>query len=146
MRELAATGLMHNRARLVTASFLTKHLLIDWREGERWFMHRLVDGDPAVNTGNWQWVASTGADALPAFRIFNPVLQGRRFDPDGAYVRMWIPELAGVPSAHVHEPWKAGGAPGYPPPIVEHGEARRRALVALGATRGSAASAPSDED
>jgi deoxyribodipyrimidine photo-lyase len=91
MRELAATGLMHNRARLVTASFLTKHLLIDWREGERWFMHRLVDGDPAVNTGNWQWVASTGADALPAFRIFNPVLQGRRFDPDGAYVRMWIP-------------------------------------------------------
>jgi deoxyribodipyrimidine photo-lyase len=146
MRELVATGLMHNRARLVTASFLTKHLLIDWREGERWFMRRLLDGDPAVNAGNWQWVASTGADALPAFRIFNPVRQGQRFDPAGAYVRRFIPELAEVPSAHVHEPWAAGGVPGYPPPIVEHGEARRRALIALAATRGSAASAPADED
>jgi deoxyribodipyrimidine photo-lyase len=144
MRELAATGFIHNRARLVTASFLVKHLLVDWREGERWFMRRLRDGDPAVNGGNWQWVASTGADALPAFRIFNPVLQGRRFDPAGAYVRRFLPELASVPDAHVHEPWVVGGVPGYPPPIVEHGEARRRALRTLGATRGSGASTPSD--
>jgi deoxyribodipyrimidine photo-lyase len=146
MRELAETGLMHNRARLVAASFLTKHLLIDWREGERWFMRRLRDGDPAVNTGNWQWVASTGADALPAFRIFNPVVQGRRFDPGGRYVRRWIPELAAVADAYVHEPWVAGGVPGYPAPIVEHDQARRRALTALGATRGSGASAPSGEE
>ena len=146
MRELAATGFMHNRVRLVTASFLTKHLLVDWREGDRWFMRRLRDGDPAVNTGNWQWVASTGADALPAFRIFNPVVQGRRFDPEGAYVRRWIPELATLADVHVHEPWTAGGVPGYPAPIVEHRAARRRALVTLGATRGSGASAPSDED
>jgi deoxyribodipyrimidine photo-lyase len=144
MRQLAATGFMPNRARLVAASFLTKHLLIDWREGERWFMRCLRDGDPAVNAGNWQWVASTGADALPAFRIFNPVAQGRRFDPDGAWVRRFVPEVAAVPAAHVHEPWTAGGAPGYPPPIVEHGEARRRALLTLGATRDSGASAPSD--
>jgi deoxyribodipyrimidine photo-lyase len=144
MRELAATGWLHNRVRLVTASFLTKHLLVDWREGDRWFMRQLRDGDPAVNTGNWQWVASTGADALPAFRIFNPVVQGRRFDPEGAHVRRWIPELASVPDASVHEPWTVGGAPGYPAPIVEHGEARRRALAVLGATRGSGASAPSD--
>ena len=146
MRELASTGFMHNRARLVAASFLVKHLLVDWREGERWFMRRLRDGDPAVNTGNWQWVASTGADALPAFRIFNPVVQGRRFDPAGVYVRRWIPELTAVPDPHVHEPWAVGGVPGYPAPIVEHREARRRALVALGATRGSGALAPSDED
>jgi deoxyribodipyrimidine photo-lyase len=143
MRQLAATGFMPNRARLVAASFLTKHLLVDWREGERWFMRRLRDGDPAVNTGNWQWVASTGADAMPAFRIFNPTVQGRRFDPDGAYVRRFVPELAHVPAGHVHEPWTAGGVHGYPAPIVDHDEARRRALVTLGATRGSGASAPS---
>jgi deoxyribodipyrimidine photo-lyase len=143
MRQLAATGFMPNRARLVAASFLTKHLLVDWREGERWFMRRLRDGDPAVNTGNWQWVASTGADAMPAFRIFNPTVQGRRFDPDGAYVRRFVPELADVPAGHVHEPWTAGGVHGYPAPIVDHDEARRRALVTLGATRGSGASAPS---
>jgi deoxyribodipyrimidine photo-lyase len=131
MRELAATGWMHNRVRLVTASFLTKHLLIDWRAGERWFMARLLDGDPAQNVGNWQWVASTGADALPAFRIFNPVLQGKRFDPEGAYVRRWVPELRGVAARHVHAPWEAGDAPGYPAPIVEHREARARALRAL---------------
>jgi deoxyribodipyrimidine photo-lyase len=145
MRELNATGFMHNRARLVTASFLTKHLLIDWREGERWFMRRLRDGDPAVNTGNWQWVASTGADALPAFRIFNPIVQGRRFDPEGVYVRRFIPELAAVPDAAVHEPWMTGGVAGYPPPIVDHRQARRRALNVLGATRDSGAAAPSDE-
>jgi deoxyribodipyrimidine photo-lyase len=142
MRELAATGFMHNRARLVTASFLTKHLLIDWREGERWFMKHLLDGDPAVNVGNWQWVASTGADAMPAFRIFNPTAQGVRFDPRGDYVRTWVPELAGVAGPDLHTP---GRVPGYPPPIVAHEEARARALrVLAGARRGSAASAPSD--
>jgi deoxyribodipyrimidine photo-lyase len=131
MRQLAATGWMPNRARLVAASFLTKHLLVDWREGERWFMQELLDGDPAVNSGNWQWVASTGTDAMPAFRIFNPAAQSKRFDPTGAYVRRWVPELAGVADAHVHEPWLAGGAPGYPPPIVDHTEARQRALRVL---------------
>jgi len=124
MRELAATGFMHNRARLVTAGFLTKHLLVDWRAGARWFMARLLDGDPAVNTGNWQWVASTGADAMPAFRIFNPTIQARRFDPDGAYVRRWVPEA---------------GTRHYPMPIVEHEAARARALRVLAARRGSGA-------
>ena len=143
MRELAATGFMHNRARLVTASFLTKHLLIDWREGERWFMRHLLDGDPAVNVGNWQWVASTGADAMPAFRIFNPTLQGARFDPTGEYIRRWVPELAGVAGAELHGPRGLRGVPGYPLPIIAHAEARARALAALaGATRDSRASAP----
>jgi deoxyribodipyrimidine photo-lyase len=133
MRQLAATGWLPNRARMIVASFLVKHLLLDWREGDRWFMRQLLDGDPALNGGNWQWVASVGADALPAFRIFNPVTQGRRFDPDGDYVRRWVPELAAIAAAHVHAPWEVGGAPGYPPPIVEHVEARRRALAAFGA-------------
>ena len=145
MRELAATGFMHNRARLVTASFLTKHLLVDWREGERWFMRHLLDGDPAVNVGNWQWVASTGADAMPAFRIFNPTLQGARFDPRGDYVRRWVPELAEVAGPDLHAPGRMRRFPGYPAPIVAHEEARARALgVLAAATRGSAASAPSD--
>jgi deoxyribodipyrimidine photo-lyase len=145
MRELAATGFMHNRARLVTASFLTKHLLIDWREGERWFMRHLLDGDPAVNVGNWQWVASTGADAMPAFRIFNPTLQGARFDPRGDYVRRWVPELAGVAVSALHAPGGVRGVPDYPSPIVAHEEARTRALaVPARATRDSSASAPSD--
>lgn len=132
MRQLAATGWIPNRARMVAASFLVKHLLLDWREGDRWFMRQLLDGDPALNGGNWQWVASVGADALPAFRIFNPVTQGRRFDPGGRYVRRWVPELASVPDAHRQAPWEAGGAPGYPPPIVEHAAARHRALTAFG--------------
>jgi deoxyribodipyrimidine photo-lyase len=132
MRELAATGFMPNRARMIVASFLVKHLLIDWRHGDRWFMRQLLDGDPALNGGNWQWVASVGADALPAFRIFNPVTQARRFDPSGDYVRRWVPELASLTGPTVHAPWEQGGAPGYPPPIVEHGEARRRALAAFG--------------
>jgi deoxyribodipyrimidine photo-lyase len=145
MRELAQTGYMPNRARLVTASFLTKDLLIDWREGERWFMRHLLDGDPAVNVGNWQWVASTGADAMPAFRIFNPMLQGARFDPQGRYVHRWVPELAGVPGPDVHVPERVRRAPGYPAPIIAHDEARARALdVLTGPTRGSGASAPSD--
>jgi deoxyribodipyrimidine photo-lyase len=133
MRQLAATGFMPNRARMVAASFLVKHLLIDWREGDRWFMRQLLDGDPALNGGNWQWVASIGADAMPAFRIFNPVIQGQRFDPSGNYVRRWVPELASVAGAAVHAPWESGGAPGYPPPIVEHAAARRRALAAFSA-------------
>jgi deoxyribodipyrimidine photo-lyase len=145
MRELSSTGYMHNRVRLVTASFLTKDLLIDWREGERWFMRHLLDGDPAVNVGNWQWVASTGADAMPAFRIFNPALQGARFDPQGRYVRRWLPELADVPGPDIHAPGRASRATGYPAPIVAHDEARARALdVLTGPTRGSGASAPSD--
>jgi deoxyribodipyrimidine photo-lyase len=145
MRELAQTGYMHNRARLVAASFLTKDLLIDWREGERWFMRHLLDGDPAVNVGNWQWVASTGADAMPAFRIFNPMLQGARFDPQGRYVRRWVPELADVPGPDIHASGRASRVPGYPAPIIAHDEARARALdVLTGPTRGSGASAPSD--
>jgi deoxyribodipyrimidine photo-lyase len=132
MRQLAETGFVPNRARLVAASFLVKHLLIDWREGDRWFMRQLLDGDPALNGGNWQWVASVGADAMPAFRIFNPVTQGKRFDPTGEYVRRWVPELAGVTGSRVHTPWELGGVRGYPPPIVDHDEARRRALGAFG--------------
>jgi deoxyribodipyrimidine photo-lyase len=145
MRQLAATGWMHNRARMIVASFLVKHLLIDWRWGERWFMQHLLDGDPAANNGGWQWSAGTGTDAAPYFRIFNPVLQGRKFDSDGAYVRQWVPELARVPAAHIHAPWEApeevrttaGLRIGrdYPAPIVDHAFARHRALAAYGAAR-----------
>ncbi len=139
MRELAATGLMHNRVRMITASFLTKDLLLDWRRGEHWFMTHLVDGDLASNNGGWQWAAGTGTDAAPYFRIFNPVTQGMRFDPAGAYVRRWCPELARVPDAYVHRPWEApplalaeagvtlGGD--YPFPVVEHAERREQALT-----------------
>ena len=141
LRQLAAPGFMPNRARLVVASFLVKHLLVDWREGDRWFMRELLDGDPALNGGNWQWVASVGADAMPAFRIFNPVAQARRFDPAGDYVRRWVPELTSLPGARVHTPWESGGVRGYPPPIVDHDDARRRALAAF--RRDSGASAPS---
>jgi deoxyribodipyrimidine photo-lyase len=143
MRQLAATGWMHNRARMITASFLTKDLLIDWRHGEAWFMRQLVDGDPAANNGGWQWTAGTGTDAAPYFRIFNPVLQAKRFDPDGAYVRRWVPELARVPAAALHTPWEltpleqqaAGCRIGrdYPAPIVDRRRARSRTLAAYGA-------------
>ncbi len=130
MRELDATGWMHNRARMVVASFLCKDLLIDWRNGERWFMQRLVDGDPASNNGGWQWAASTGTDAQPYFRIFNPVTQGERFDPDGEYVRRWVPELRGLPGSRAHRPWESPlEATGYPAPIVDHAAARARALT-----------------
>jgi deoxyribodipyrimidine photo-lyase len=132
-RQHAATGFIPNRSRMVVASFLVKHLLIDWREGDRWFMRQLLDGDPALNGGNWQWVASVGADAMPAFRVFNPVTQGKRFDPSGEYVRRWVPELAALAGARVHTPWDAGGVRDYPPPIVDHDDARRRALAAFGA-------------
>ncbi len=129
MRQLNATGWMHNRLRMIVASFLTKDLLIDWRWGERYFERRLADVDLAQNNGGWQWAASTGADAAPYFRIFSPVLQAKKFDPDGAFVRRWLPELAGVPDAHVHEPWDWPLA-GYTPPIVDHRTARVRALAA----------------
>jgi deoxyribodipyrimidine photo-lyase len=127
MRQLRKTGWMHNRVRMIVASFLTKDLLIDWREGERFFFQHLVDGDPASNNGGWQWAASTGTDAQPYFRIFNPVTQGKRWDPEGRYVRRWIPELRDVPAPHVHAPWKSAHSTCYPTPIADH--ARRRALA-----------------
>lgn len=142
MRELWATGYMHNRVRMIVASFLIKHLLIDWREGEIWFRDTLVDADLASNVQNWQWVAGSGADASPYFRIFNPITQGRKFDADGRYVRRWVPELRGVPDRWLHAPWTAppeilrdaGIRLGrdYPRPIVDHDLARKRALDALG--------------
>jgi deoxyribodipyrimidine photo-lyase len=145
MRQLWATGWMHNRVRMVVASFLVKHLLIDWRAGEAWFWDTLVDADEANNAANWQWVAGSGADASPYFRIFNPILQGQRFDPQGAYVRQWVPEIAALPDKVLHAPFaapdavlaKAGVVLGrtYPKPIVDHGFARNRALEAYGAMR-----------
>jgi deoxyribodipyrimidine photo-lyase len=145
MRELWTTGWMHNRVRMIVASFLIKDLLIDWRAGEAWFWDTLVDADLANNAANWQWVAGSGADASPYFRIFNPVSQGRRFDPDGAYVRRWVPELAGLPASAIHAPWEAdhltlaeaGVRLGqtYPHPIVDHSAARERALAAHEAIR-----------
>jgi deoxyribodipyrimidine photo-lyase len=143
MRQLVQTGWLHNRARMIVASFLSKDLLIDWRWGERFFMRHLLDGDPAANNGGWQWTAGTGTDAAPYFRVFNPVLQGMKFDPEGAYVRRWVPELAAIPAAHIHAPWmltaaeqqRSGCVIGrdYPAPIVDHGLARQRALAAYGA-------------
>lgn len=136
MRELWATGFMHNRVRMITASFLVKHLLIDWREGEAWFWDTLVDADLANNVGNWQWTAGSGADAAPYFRIFNPITQGEKFDPRGAYVRRWVPELAGVPHEVIHKPWTralhlpAGAQRIYGRPIVDHAKGRERALAA----------------
>jgi len=140
MRQLRATGWMHNRARMITASFLVKDLLINWQEGERWFMQQLVDGDPAANNGGWQWTAGTGTDAAPYFRIFNPILQGRKFDPMGAYVRRWVPELASVSDQYIHSPWEMSQLEqtavnvvigrDYPQPIVDHASARDRTLKA----------------
>jgi deoxyribodipyrimidine photo-lyase len=141
MRQLAATGWMHNRARMVVASFLTKDLLVDWRRGERFFYERLVDGDPASNNGGWQWAASTGTDAQPYFRIFHPVTQGERFDPEGAYVRRWVPELRDVERRFVHAPWKAPHPPrDYPAPIVDHAERRLEALRRYESVRAAGAS------
>ncbi|MBI5130545.1 MAG: deoxyribodipyrimidine photo-lyase [Rhodopseudomonas palustris] len=145
MRELWHTGVMHNRVRMVVASLLVKHLLIDWRLGEQWFWDTLVDADPASNPANWQWVAGCGADAAPYFRVFNPVLQGEKFDPAGDYVRRWVPELAALPDKFIHRPWDAtpvelaaagvtlGG--NYPKPIVDHKLGRARALAAYAELR-----------
>lgn len=131
MRELWATGYMHNRVRMIAASFFTKHLLEDWRLGADWFWDTLVDADLANNSASWQWVAGSGADAAPYFRIFNPTSQGERFDPEGAYVRRWVPELASLSNAQIHRPWEASHPPrDYPAPIVDHAAARARALEA----------------
>jgi deoxyribodipyrimidine photo-lyase len=144
MRQLRAEAWMHNRARMIVASFLTKDLLIDWRWGERYFMQHLVDGDLATNNGGWQWAAGTGTDAQPYFRIFNPISQGRKFDPAGAYVRRYVPELADVPDEYIHEPWKMSSAlqqhagihvgHHYPAPVVDHAIQRQRALALYRAT------------
>jgi len=138
MRQLLQTGWMHNRARMIVASFLTKDLLVDWRWGERHFMQHLVDGDPASNNGGWQWTAGTGTDAAPYFRIFNPVLQSMKYDPEGAFIRKFVPELTKVPNEFIHSPWKMplelqtqlGCLIGrdYPAPIVDHKMARERTL------------------
>lgn len=148
MRQLWQTGWMHNRVRMIAASFLTKHLLVPWQQGARWFWDTLVDADLANNSASWQWVAGSGADAAPYFRVFNPVLQGRKFDPDGRYVRRYVPELDGLPADHIHAPWtappsvlaKAGVmlAATYPEPIVDHDVARRRALAAFASLKAAA--------
>ncbi len=142
MRQLNQTGWMHNRGRMIVASFLVKDLLIDWRWGERWFMQQLIDGDPASNNGGWQWTAGTGTDAAPYFRIFNPVLQSQKFDPQGRYIRHWVPELRSVPLEYIHQPWKMPSelqhwigceiGKNYPEPIVDHKQAREWTLAAYG--------------
>ena len=142
MRELWTTGFMHNRVRMIVASFLIKHLLIDWRQGEAWFWDTLLDADLPNNVGNWQWVAGSGADAAPYFRIFNPISQGEKFDPNGVYVRRWVPELSNLPDKLIHSPWTA--APHLTPaakrtylrPIVDHSQARERALAAYQSLKG----------
>ncbi|MBT8197649.1 MAG: DNA photolyase family protein [Acidimicrobiia bacterium] len=148
MRQLAGEGWVHNRVRMIVASFLVKDLLIDWRWGERFFRRWLVDGDVAQNVGNWQWVAGTGVDAAPYFRVFNPVTQSKKFDPSGEYIRRWVPELAELGNAHIHAPWESGplelAAAGitlddtYPLPIVDHAEARERCLETYQRARGRA--------
>jgi deoxyribodipyrimidine photo-lyase len=145
MRQLWATGWMHNRVRMVAASFLVKHLLLPWWKGAAWFLDTLVDADLANNTFGWQWTAGCGADAAPWFRIFHPVLQGEKFDPRGDYVRKWVPELSRLPGRWIHRPWEApakvlseaGVTPGttYPRPAVDHAAARARALAALSVVR-----------
>ena len=150
MRELLATGWMHNRVRMIVASFLTKDLLIPWQHGAHYFWDRLVDADLANNTLGWQWVAGSGADAAPFFRVFNPVLQGEKYDPEGTYVRTWVPELSRLPNRWLHRPWEAPAAvladagvsldETYPARIINHSEARTRALAAYASIRGDGAS------
>lgn len=139
MRQLNSTGWMHNRLRMIVASFLVKDLLIDWRSGEHYFMSRLIDGDLAANNGGWQWAASTGTDAAPYFRIFNPTTQGERFDTEGNFIRQWLPELAHVPGKAIHDPWtwadKTATTLNYPRPIVDHKQARAATLAAYEAAR-----------
>ncbi|EAQ97908.1 cryptochrome/photolyase family protein [Congregibacter litoralis] len=147
MRELWATGTMHNRIRMVVASFLCKHLLQHWRSGEDWFWDTLVDADMASNGCSWQWVAGSGADAAPYFRIFNPITQGEKFDKHGDYVRQWVPEIARLPNKYLHKPWEASKealeeagiklGSDYPEPIVDHKEARQAALDAYEDIKGS---------
>ena len=145
MRQLLATGWMHNRGRMIVASFLSKDLLLDWRHGEQWFMDHLLDGDPAANNGGWQWAAGVGTDAAPYFRIFNPVLQGGKFDPHGTFIRQYVPELVEVPLRYLQQPWtmppleqalcgvELGQA--YPRPIVEHAMVKPRTLEAYKASQ-----------
>jgi len=147
MRELWHTGWMHNRVRMVVASFLVKHLLVPWQRGQDWFWDTLVDADLANNAGGWQWVAGCGADAAPYFRIFNPVLQGQKFDTRGDYVRRWVPELRRLPDQDLHAPFATSQARlaaagvrlgvDYPEPLVEHDFARQRALAALATLKGA---------
>jgi deoxyribodipyrimidine photo-lyase len=148
MRQLWHIGWMHNRVRMITASFLVKHLLVSWVDGEAWFWDTLVDGDLAANAASWQWIAGSGTDSQPFFRVFNPVAQGEKFDADGAYVRRWVPELARLPNKHLHAPWDAPPAvleqagirlgTDYPHPIVALNEGRDRALAAFKAMRAAA--------
>jgi deoxyribodipyrimidine photo-lyase len=144
MRQLLATGFMHNRTRMITAMFLTKDLHVDWRQGERWFMQRLVDGEIASNNGGWQWSAGTGADAAPYFRIQNPWSQSARFDPDGAYIREWVPELRDVPATRLHASPPPGQrlVPGYPPPMLDHAREREVTLAMFRADERTAPVAP----
>jgi deoxyribodipyrimidine photo-lyase len=145
MRQLWQTGWMHNRVRMITASFLVKHLLMDWRRGEAWFWDTLVDADPANNAFSWQWIAGSGPDSAPFHRIFNPVTQGEKFDPGGDYVRAFVPELAELPPALIHRPWDAPSdalqragiklGESYPAPVVPHGAARERTLQAFRSLR-----------
>ncbi len=137
MRQLLRTAWMHNRVRMVVASFLVKDLHVDWTRGAQWFLQHLVDGDLASNNHGWQWVAGTGTDPAPYFRVFNPVTQSKEHDPDGTFIRRWVPELAGVDSKGVHEPWKLAGGPpaGYPDRIVDHAAERREALSRYDAVR-----------
>jgi deoxyribodipyrimidine photo-lyase len=149
MRQLWQTGWMHNRVRMVAGSLLVKHLLQPWQDGAAWFWDTLVDADLASNSASWQWVAGCGTDAAPYFRVFNPVLQGEKFDPEGAYVRRFVPELAKLPAAFIHKPWEAPpmllascgvrlGA-SYPRPVVDPAEGRARALAAFAALKSPAA-------
>ncbi len=141
MRQLLGEGWMHNRVRMIVASFLVKDLHLEWQHGARHFADHLLDFDLASNQHGWQWVAGCGTDAAPYFRVFNPTTQGKKFDPDGAYVRRWVPELADVPAKHVHEPWLASPPPaGYPARLVDHAEERAEALRRYDALRGRSAS------
>tara|TARA_Y100000389_G_scaffold171098_1_gene178557 strand:- start:44 stop:577 length:534 start_codon:yes stop_codon:yes gene_type:complete len=136
MRELYSTGWMHNRVRMIVGSFLVKHLLVDWKEGEKYFRNCLLDYSPASNIAGWQWVAGCGADAAPYFRIFNPILQGEKFDKEGEYVKKWVPELKNLSKKYIHKPWEFNDekfilGKNYPHPIVKHEEARAKALHAF---------------
>ena len=136
MRQLWTNGWMHNRVRMIAASFLVKHLLIDWRRGSEWFWDTLVDADLASNSLGWQWIMGSGVDSSPFNRIFAPVTQSAKFDAS-AYIREWVPELRGLSDPAIHAPWESGGAPGYPPPLVGHAEGRARALAAYAGMRGT---------